>query len=211
MDNAFVISAFIAIFAIVNPISKIVLFPMLTEGFTKEERMSTLATSIYASFLLFAVFGIFGRFLFEGLGVGFTALRLTGATVLLKIGFDMLQGQLPKTKPSAEERDEATAKKMVGVFPLAMPFIAGPAAIITVMLYMAEAPGTFEGVLVLTSTAMVCLITLLFLYYAHNIFDKIGKVGVLASVRIMGMILLAISFQMFINAFRTLVTEFSVL
>lgn len=209
MDTAFIISAFTAIFIIVNPISKVFIFPMITEGYTKEERVATLATAIYASFLLLIIFGLFGSFLFGALGVGYTALRLTGAVVLFKIGYDMLQGQMPKTKPSVEERDEAVEKKMVGVFPLAIPFISGPAAIITVMLYLSDAPGPLEGFLVLVSTAVVCLITLFFLYYAQRIFDRIGKVGVLASVRLMGMILMAIAMQMFINAFKVLGTEFA--
>ena len=207
MDVTFVISAFTAIFIVVNPISKVVIFPMLTEGYTSEERMATLAISIYASFLLFAVFGIFGHFLFGALGVGYNALRLTGAVVLFKIGFDMLQGQLPKTKPGVEETAEAAEKKMVGIFPLAVPFISGPAALITVMLYVSEAPGNTEGVLVFVSTAIVCLITLACLYYANDIFDRIGRVGILTTVRIMGMILLAISLQMMINAIRILGPE----
>ncbi|MCK4718170.1 MAG: NAAT family transporter [Thermoplasmata archaeon] len=211
MDHAFVIAAFAAIFSIVNPISKIIIFPMVTKGFNKEERDSALSTAVIFSFLLFMGFGLFGKYLFGSLGVGYNALRLTGAVILFKIGFEMLQGQLPKTKPSEEERDEVADKKMVGIFPLAMPFIAGPAALITVMLYVSEAPGTLEGILVLAATAAVCLITFVFLYYAHVIYDKIGKVGILASVRIMGMILLAIAFQMFINVIGLLAEDLRVL
>ncbi|GEM_PF-899239 len=200
MDWAFVISAFAAIFSIVNPLSKIIIFPIVTEGYSREEQMGTIALAIYSSFLIFVGFGLFGRFLFRALGVDYNALRLTGALVMIKIGFDMIQGIIPRTKPTPEEAKEVVEKRMVGVFPLAIPFISGPAAIITVMLYMAEAPGLLEGVMVIVDTAIVCIITLFVLLQSRSLYKKLGRVGVLASVRIMGMIILAIGFQLLLNA-----------
>jgi multiple antibiotic resistance protein len=200
MNGAFVASAFAAIFVVVNPISKVIVFPMLTEGYTREERVQTISIAITASFVTFVTFGIFGRFIFSALHVDHTALRLTGAIIMLLIGLDMIQGKLPRTKPGPEETKEVEEKKMVGVFPLAIPFISGPAGIITVMLYLTEAPGPIEGIMVLVTCAVVCIITMLFLLESPLIFERIGNVGIRASSRVMGMIILAIGFQMLITA-----------
>lgn len=200
MDVAFIISAFAAIFVVVNPISKVIIFPMLTEGYTKEERVQTISIATTASFVTFVTFGIFGRFIFSALKVDYNALRFTGAIIMLLIGLDMIQGKMARTKPSPEETKEVEEKRMVGIFPLAIPFISGPAGIITVMLFLAEAPGIVEGVMVLVAVAAVCMITMFALLESPKIFSRIGTVGIRASSRIMGLIILAIGFQMLLNA-----------
>ena len=200
MDWAFIVSAFAAIFVVVNPISKVIIFPSLTQGYTKEERVQTISVAILASFLVFVTFGIFGRFIFEALNVDYNALRFTGALVMLIVGLDLIQGKMARTKPSPEETKEVEEKKMVGIFPLAIPFISGPAGIITVMLYLAEAPGIIEGTMVLVTCAVVCIITMLLLLESPLIYERIGSVGIKASGRLMGMIILAIGFQMLMNA-----------
>lgn len=194
------VSAFAAIFVVVNPISKVIIFPSLTEGFTKEERVMTISVAVSASFIVFVTFGIFGRFLFDALNVDYNALRFTGALIMLIIGLDLIQGKMARTKPAPEETREAEEKKMVGIFPLAIPFISGPAGIITVMLYLAEAPGPFEGIMVLVTCAVVCFITMLLLLESPLIYNRIGSVGIKASGRLMGLIILAIGFQMLMNA-----------
>jgi len=200
MDLIYLSSAFIAIFSVVNPISKVVFFPLVTEGFSGQEKRTVILLAVYSSFLIFLFFGIFGKYLFLGLGVSYEALRLTGALIIATIGFDMLQGKVPRTRPSKSEREEVEAKRMVGVFPLAIPFISGPGSIITVMLYTASAPTWLEAVAVLAIVGIVLVITFIFLYYADRIAARIGKVGVLSAMRLMGMILLAIGFQMGIDS-----------
>ena len=205
MNWAFIISAFAAIFSVVNPISKILIFPMLTEGFSRPEQKKVITSAVLFSFVMFLTFGLLGGYLFSTLGVDYLALRLTGAVVLFKIGFDMIQGQIPKTKPSEDERDEVAEKAMVGIFPLGIPFIAGPSALITVMLYMNEAPTVIDSIAVIFVVLAVCLITFLFLIESRQVYERIGKVGVMASMRIMGMILLSIAIQMFVDSYFLLV------
>ncbi len=200
MDWGFIVSAFAAIFVVVNPISKVIIFPSLTEGYTKEERVRTISIAVTASFVTFVAFGIFGRFIFDALNVDYNALRFTGALVMLIIGLDLIQGKMARTKPQPEETKEVEEKDMVGIFPLAIPFISGPAGIVTVMLYLAEAPGVIEGTMVLVTCAVVCIITMLLLLESQMIYERIGSVGIKASGRLMGLIILAIGFQMLMNA-----------
>jgi len=207
MDAAFVIAAFVAIFAIINPISKIVFFPIITMDYTKEEKRAVISTAVLYSTIILLGFGLIGQQLFGVLGVSIPALKLTGAVVLFKVGLDMLQGQIPRTKYSKKEGDEAIEKRAVGVFPLAIPFIAGPGGIITVMLYVSSAPSVIDSLLVLVSVTVVLAITLVVLIYADKIADRIGKVGVTASMRLMGMILLAIGLQMFLSTIDMLLVE----
>ena len=200
MDAAFVISAFAAIFSVINPITKVIFFPMLTEGFTKQEKRQVATLAVNFSFGVLLLFGLFGIYLFQALNVELSTLRIVGGIVIAKIGFDMLQGQIPRTKQAPGELESLADKKEIGIFPLAIPFIAGPGAIITVLTFTSTAPDVTELILVLVSVLVVCVITLIMMLYSERTFKKLGKVGVFAVMRIMGMILLAIGVQMILDS-----------
>ncbi len=199
MNYTFVISAFVAIFSIVNPITKVIFFPMLTEGFTRDEKKQVASLAANFSFLVFLAFGLFGIYLFQALNVSLTTLEIVGGMVIVKIGFDMLQGQVPRTKQTPAEMESLVDKKEIGIFPLAIPFISGPAAIITVITYTSTAPGVLELIMVLVSVLIVCVITLVMMLYSERVFARLGRVGVFAVMRLMGMVLLAIGVQMLVD------------
>jgi len=199
LNISFVIAAFVAIFSVVNPFSKVIFFPMITHGLDGREKRNIIVLAVYMSFLIFLGFALLGGLLFESLGVSLISLRLAGGVIMFKIGWDMLQGVIPKMKPSQDEWDEITEKRLIGVFPLAIPFISGPASIATIVTYMSTSPGFTEQMLVIVSTGLVCLITGVFLHYSDVIFNRIGKVGVFAAMRIMGLIILAMSIEMLTN------------
>jgi multiple antibiotic resistance protein len=200
MELAFVVSAFVAIFSVINPITKVIFFPMLTDGFTKQEKKEVASLAVNFSFLVFLAFGLFGIYLFRALNVELGTLRIVGGIVIAKIGFDMLQGQIPRTKQAPGELESLADKKEIGIFPLAIPFISGPGAIITVLTFTSTAPDVPELILVLVSVLVVCIITLIMMLYSEGVFKRLGKVGVFAVMRIMGMILLAIGVQMILDS-----------
>jgi len=157
------------------------------------------------SIIVLAVFAVGGEYIFSIFGVSELSLKVVGALVIAKVGFEMLSGKKPSTKPSTEERDEAVQKEMVGVVPLAIPMMAGPGAIITMMIFTTEAEDMVDASLVILSMVVTCLITMGFLLKADVLYKRIGDVGMLTIMRLLGVIIAAIGVQMMLDS----ITEFA--
>ncbi|MFO7619551.1 MAG: MarC family protein [Thermoplasmata archaeon] len=193
------IAAFAAIFITVNPISKVPFFIVLTDGYTREQKKLVIKNAIKVSLGVLIIFAIFGRFLFDVFNVEFLALKFVGAAVLIKIGYDMLMGQVSKFKSTDEERQEAIDKGLVGVVPLGIPMMSGPGAMITTMIYMGEASGPIEWGFIIFAIVITLGITYVLLVESHIIYEKMGKLGITATLRIMGILIASIGVQMMLD------------
>ncbi len=198
-NYSLMISAFLAIFITINPISKVPFFITLTDGFTREEKKKVISNAIKVSITVLFFFAIFGRFLFDAFNVEFIALEFVGSFMLMKIGYDMLMGQTSKFKSSKKEREEAIEEGDIGVVPLAIPMISGPAAMVTSMIYMGESTNPLEFSFVLFSILITCLITYVLLIKSQPIYERLGKLGITTTLRIMGLLIASIGVQMFLE------------
>ena len=196
---ALMVAAFAAIFITVNPISKVPFFIVLTDGYSREEKKIVILNAIKVSLAVLLLFAVFGKFLFDAFNVEFLALKFVGAAVLIKIGYDMLMGQISGFKSSHEERQEAIDKGIVGVVPLGIPMISGPAAMITAMIYMGESSGILEWAFIAISIVITLAITYVLLVESQYIYEKMGKLGITATMRVMGILIASIGVQMFLN------------
>lgn len=203
----FLIAAFTAIFIVINPISKVPFFLILTKGFSREEKSKVILNAIKASAPLLVAIAIGGMYLFQAFNVSFLALKFVGAIVLLSMGFDMLKGQVPQFKSSDDERQEAVEKEMVGVVPLGIPMMAGPGTMITVMLYMSETTNISEYLFIIGFILITCLITYLLLIESDAIFKRMGNVGLQTIMRVMGILIAAIGIQVFLDAIQTFILD----
>jgi len=212
MDIAYVISTFIGILAIVNPFGNISFFTSLTQGFSLEEKKQVISKAIVAATLTLIVFGLLGSYIFKLFSITIPAFRIAGGLLLFRVAFSMLYGSTPGTKSTSEEKQESLERSMVGVIPMAIPMLAGPGAISTVMLYVSEG-NLKELMIVFASIFVTMFITYVLLRNADKIFSKIGRVGSLAISRIMGLILAAVAVQFLINGIHDIavawITEFS--
>ncbi len=201
-------SAFAAIFITINPISKVPFFLVLTDGYSREDRRKVILNAIKVSIPILIIFALVGKYIFLAFGVESIALKFFGGFVLLKIGWDMLRGQIPKFKGSPEEEIEAVDRAMVGVVPLAIPMIAGPGSIITVMIFTGEAYSLLEYVFILVSIISTVLFAYFLLIESELIMEKIGKIGIQSTMRIMGMIIGAIGIQTILESIVVFSTWF---
>lgn len=214
MDIAFIISIFVGILAIVNPFGNISFFTSLTQGFSIDEKKRVISKAVTAATVTLIVFGLLGSYIFRLFSITIPAFRIAGGLLLFRVAFSMLYGSIPGTKSTAEEKAESLEREMVGVIPLAIPMLAGPGAISTVMLYV-SAGDLVELLIVLISIFVTMFITYILLRKADKIFNRIGRVGSLAVSRIMGLILAAVAVQFLINGIHDIalswVNEFSTL
>ena len=212
MDIAYVISIFIGILAIVNPFGNISFFVSLTQGFSIEEKKRVISKAVVAATITLIVFGLLGSYIFRLFSITIPAFRIAGGLLLFRVAFSMLYGSTPGTKSTDREKAESLEREMVGVIPMAIPMLAGPGAISTVMLYVSQGD-LVELFVVFGSIFATMIVTYFLLRNADKIFSRIGRVGSLAISRIMGLILAAVAVQFLVNGIHDIVlswiTEFS--
>jgi len=200
-DVAVYAAIVLSIFAIVDPFGALPFFVSLTEGLPEEDRQVVLRRAVFVLGAVLALFALLGRFLFAVFGFTLGAFEIAGGILLFLVAFDMLQGEVTRTKLGPADRAEAIARRdEVAVVPLGIPLLAGPGAISTVMIYEGSAGGdpwivvaTFVAILVTAAATFVVL------RLGHPILNRLGRTGVMAMTRVLGLILAALGVQFVIN------------
>ena len=208
IDYFYLITVFMAVFAIVDPIGNIPIFYTLTQRFTREEQLRIAKRAVIAAIITLVVFGLIGQYIFMMFSITIPAFRIAGGLLLFRVAFNMLYGVTPGTKSTEKEKEETLEKEMIGIIPMGIPLLAGPGAISTVMLYNSQS-NLASSLIVFISIFATLLITYVLLINVDRIFNRLGRVGSLAISRIMGLILAAIAIQFLINGVHQIVLDWS--
>ncbi|MGA8542085.1 MAG: MarC family protein [Thermoplasmata archaeon] len=202
MINVFVYLAIIVtVFAIVDPVGTLPFFVSLTAGFSPEDRNVILHRAVLVLGSVLALFALVGRFLFQAFGFTLAAFEVAGGILLFMVAYDMLRGEITKVKLTPQDRDEAIARRdELSVVPLGIPLLAGPGAISTVMIYEGSASNTPLAVLAtFVAIAITTVATFIILRFGQPILGALGRVGVMAMTRVLGLLLAAVGVQFVIN------------
>ncbi len=195
----FALSAFAAIFAIVNPVGNLTFFVALTEGYTQELKRKVINKVILVASVTLLVFALLGNYIFMVFHTSIPAFRIAGGILLFSIAFVMVWGGRPGTKLTDRDRSEALEKETVGAVPLGVPMFAGPGSITTVMVFMAEVSSPsldlVKAAVILAAIMATMAASYILLLYSDRITRRMGRIGALAFSRIMGLILAAIAVQ----------------
>lgn len=191
----------VTIFAIVDPLGTLPFFVSLTAGFSSEDRSVILHRSVLVLGGVLAVFALVGRFLFQAFGFTLAAFEIAGGILLFTVAYDMLRGEVLKAKLTTQDREEAIARRdELSVVPLGIPLLAGPGAISTVMIYEGNASNSPPAIAVtFVAIAVTTVATFLILKYGQPIFRALGRVGVMAMTRVLGLLLAAVGVQFVIT------------
>jgi multiple antibiotic resistance protein len=170
----------------------------LTARYSPEKvRRTALVASVTATLTL-AGFAAIGNIVFRVLGLTLPAFQIAGGLILFLVALDMIRAQR-STQESPEEMDENTDAADVAVAPLAIPMLAGPAALSTVAVLMAQAKDAVEVSMVfgaISLTGFICFITL---RLAQPIQRRLGKTGIHILGRVLGLVLAGIAVQFVLN------------
>jgi multiple antibiotic resistance protein len=200
-DIAVYAAVVVSVFAIVDPIGTLPFFVALTDGLPEEDRQVVLRRSVFVLGAVLALFALLGRFLFAIFGFTLAAFEIAGGILLFLVAFDMLQGELTRTKFNPKDREEAAARRdEIAVVPLGIPLLAGPGAISTVMIYEGTASGD-PWIVVATFVAILVTACATFVIFrlGHPILRRLGHTGVMAMTRVLGLILAALGVQFVLN------------
>lgn len=172
-------------FVLADALGNAPIFLVLTKGMEPEQRNNVVdRASIVATFVLLA-FAFTGQALLDYLHISMGSLRVAGGLLLLLIALQMLQGELD-TPIIEQERD-------VAITPLALPLLAGPGTLTTVMLLMSESPDAHLSVAIGIVAAM--LVTWLIVRQANRIDHLIGAEGAVIITQLLGFLLAALAVE----------------
>src|SRR6266571_1660984 len=191
-----IVTAFFAIFAIVEPIGAIPTVLALTHGYTREERRATITKGVLVASGVLIAFALAGQYIFQFFGFTIAAFQIAGGALLFKVAWDMMHGQRPKTKITQADDEAASERSETGIAPLGIPLLAGPGAITTVIIYM-SGPNLepIDRLVVIAIIAVVMAISFAILLASERIYQHLGSSGTLVIVKVFGLILGAIAVQ----------------
>ena len=190
------VSALVTFFVVIDPLGCAPIFAGLTAGASATDRRGQAVRAVGIAAAILLVFAVFGEDLLRGLGIELSSFRIAGGIMLFLIALEMVFERRTQRREDraakVAERDEA---EDVSVFPMAMPMIAGPGSIASVMLTGARHPGLEQHLVVLAAMATILVATLLALLTAGPIMRLLGARIEAVITRLLGVLLAALAVQ----------------
>lgn len=186
---------FIGLMAIINPIGLLPVFVGLTSHQNSEERERTALNAIVAVAVILLVVLYMGQAILNVFSISIASFRIAGGVLITMIALSMLQGRLGEVKHTKEEDRENASKESVAVVPLALPLMAGPGAMSSVIVYAAEHGHWWDYMFLSIAIALVAVFCWLIFRAAPLLNKVMGQTGINVVTRIMGLIMMAIGVE----------------
>ncbi|MBA3666840.1 MAG: MarC family protein [Sphingomonas sp.] len=189
-------SAFVTLLVIIDPPGCAPIFASLTSGTDLAHRRKMAVRSAAVAWCILVFFALLGEPLLSTMGISLSAFRLAGGIMLFIIALEMVfEKRTEKREERAREIEGTPEADDISVFPMAIPMIAGPGSIASIMLLSARADGTIPGLIVLSAMTAVILLTLAALLAAGPLMKLIGAKLEAMITRLLGVILAALAAQ----------------
>ena len=197
------VSAFVTFFVIIDPPGCAPIYAGLTKGAGAVQRRSMAVRAVVVAGIILLIFALFGEDLLRVLGISLDSFRIAGGIMLFLIALEMV---FEKRTQRREERvakiNETPEIEDVSIFPMAMPMIAGPGSIASVMLMMSRTEGLTESLIVVGAMAVILLLTLIALLAAGPLMRLVGQSVEAVVTRLLGVLLAALASQFVIDGIR---------
>ena len=195
----FSVLALSSIFFLVDPFAALPTFLAVTTGADAKRRRQMAWKASLTALIFLSAFAVAGQYIFRMFGITLPAFEIAGGIILLLIGLDMLEAKRSPTQESSEESHAAASKEDAGIVPLGIPMLAGPGAITSVMVLVGQAQTEWQMAAILMSILITAAICYLVLGNSDRVARAMGETGVRILVRIMGLLLVALAVQYFVN------------
>lgn len=196
------VSAFIALFVIIDPIGIAPVFAGLTQGTPPSHQRKMAVKGVFIGTLILMFFAFMGKPFLGALGISLDALRIAGGLMLFIIALEMVfEKRTSRKQEAAEKMDEYFED--ISVFPVALPLLAGPGAITAIMLAVADAGSNTTAQLAVTAAlGVVMLISLVVFLAAGPVMRLLGPTVKAVLTRLLGVILAALATQFILDGLR---------
>ena len=195
--------AFMAFFAIMNPISNLPAYMALVADDSQKISRKIAFRSLLIAFVIITVFIFSGDFIFKVFGITIVSFRIAGGILVAVIGYHMINGNHSPSYKGMEQQAVNSDPMSIAISPLAMPLFAGPGTITTAL---SLANGGLQNQLItVVAFALLCVITYLLLRSAKQIAGFFGENLMKIITKMMGLLLFSIGIQMIIVSVQTLI------
>jgi len=213
--TAFLILSFSSLFAVIDPLGVIPFFSGLTAGRKLREKRKILIKALITAFFVLMMFTVVGHQLLGLFGITVDAFRIAGGVIFFGIGLDMLQSKprrwhtgigkaYAKDIESSQDEDDDDDPSIT---PLAIPMIAGPGSITTVMVLTPQAPAHLGIPLVIAAVLAILLLTGAILMGADAVLAKLGRTGMKVIEKLMGLLVTVIAVQLMIDGITPVIAR----
>lgn len=196
---------FVVFFVVVEPVSLIPLFSGLTQGATPRYKRWMALKAVLIAAMILLLFALGGAPFLQLMGISLEAFRIFGGLLLFLLALEMVFARESGTRTSSNEAAESRRRADISVFPIAFPFIAGPGALATILLWFGPVHIASQTVLFIglsVAVALVLAISLVLMWLADPLMRVIGVTGANVAGRLLGVILGALAVQFVIDGVR---------
>ena len=198
MDFSNFLNHFIALLVIANPLSALTAVLRITRYQNLSEKRKTGITCAVAVGVIFLVATWIGPPLLMILGIQLPAFQVAGGFVILTMSFSMLNAEESSIKSNPEEIREKRSD-LGAIVPLAIPIIAGPGALSTIIVSVNQFPGILNQLMISASSIAVAFVMGILLYFANHLEKILGQSGINIINRVGGLVLAAVAVQAIAN------------
>ena len=196
------ISSLITFFVVIDPPGCAPIYAGLTAGATPVHARAMALRAVLVAAGILLVFALFGEALLHGLGISLASFRIAGGIMLFLIALEMVFEKRTERREDRAAKIAAEPHEDVSIFPMAMPMIAGPGSIASVMLLMGRNEGIERSLVVLGALATILLLTLVSLLAAGPIMRVLGAKIEAVITRLLGVLLAALAVQFVIDGIK---------
>ncbi|MDR6848003.1 multiple antibiotic resistance protein [Sphingomonas sp. BE270] len=196
------ISSLITFFVVIDPPGCAPIYAGLTAGATPVHARAMALRAVLVAAGILLVFALFGEALLHGLGISLASFRIAGGIMLFLIALEMVFEKRTERREDRAAKVAAEPHEDVSIFPMAMPMIAGPGSIASVMLLMGRNEGIERSLVVLGALATILLLTLVSLLAAGPIMRVLGAKIEAVITRLLGVLLAALAVQFVIDGIK---------
>ena len=200
---ALYVSSLITFFVVIDPPGCAPIYAGLSAGAPPAHRRAMAVRAVLVASAILFVFALFGEDLLHVLGISLASFRIAGGIMLFLIALEMVfEKRTQRREDRAQKILEAHEVEDVSIFPMAMPMIAGPGSIASVMLLMSRNDGLERSLVIFAALATILLLTLIALLAAGPIMRVLGTKIEAVITRLLGVLLAALAVQFVIDGVK---------
>ena len=187
------------LFTLINPIGISPILIIMTERFSKKEKINIAKKGSLTAFTTLILFSLLGSVIFNFFGITIEAFQIMGGILFFRNGLRMLDSKIGRSRTTPAEQEESEESDDIAVSPIGIPLIAGPGAITAAMLLSSQTPQLYSYFTLIFSIFFVLSLVYLILRNGDMILKLLGTTGIRIIQRLMGLILMVIAVQFVIN------------
>jgi len=200
----FSLLALSSIFFLVDPFAALPTFLAITEGADAVRRRRIARKGALTALIVLSTFAFTGEAIFRLFGITLPAFELAGGIILLLIGLDMLEAKRSPTQEAVGDTEAAARKEDAGIVPLGVPMLAGPGSITSVMVLVGQVQSRWQMAAILMAIVITAAVCYFVLGHSDKVVRLLGDTGIRILVRVMGLLLVALAAQYFVNGLADL-------